>query len=110
MICMLVIKCTPSPDNRYYQRIAQGRFHIWAIANSIGPALLRASDYIKDQHWIPGELEHAFEIPPEQLPALHEDEAALYQKALVYGIAADIIASPAEDGSPGDPAMLLPPY
>lgn len=109
MVCMFVIKAEPAPENRYHGRIAQGRFHIWVISGSSELALDRAKAYIKKQLWTPGEVEYAFEILPEQLPSLHEDEVALYQKALVYGIAADIIASPIEEGSSDDPMMVLPP-
>lgn len=107
---MFVIESEPASDNRYFGKIGWARFHIWVISSSEDAAIIRAFGYIQRQHWTPIKIEHAFEIDPEHLPDLHEDEAALYAKARVYGIAADIIAVPLEDGNPDDPAMLLPPY
>ena len=107
---MFVINSIPAPDNRYFGRIRRGIVHIWVFSDSVENAMEAAFSYIRRQHWTPVETEYAFEIPDALIPDLHKDEAALYRQARKYGIAADILASPVEEGNPGDPAILAPPY
>ena len=106
---MLVIRAEPSTDNRYYGKIGPSRFHIWVISESISEAESRSIGYVVISGWIPIEIEYEFQITSEQLPHLHKDESALLAKARAHGISADIIAAPLQEGTPGDPVMLLPP-
>ncbi len=52
------------------------------------------------------EVQHAFQILPEQIPELHEDEARLYQTALQYGVAAVFVGWLKDEGEPDWPAIL----
>ena len=99
---MFVIKSVPMPQNRNYNTAGGAFVHIWVMES----ALLRAYAYIRKYLWEPQEVQHAFQILPEQIPELHEDEARLYQTALQYGVAAVFVGWLKDEGEPDWPAIL----
>ncbi len=100
---MFVIKSVPLPSNRHYRTIRQALVHIWVIDSDIDSARENALSYIRSLNWNPLLVEHALEIQKEQIPRLPEEEAALYQKALRSGVAADFLASPIRERPSGSP-------
>lgn len=105
---MYVIKSIPMPESPFYTSISSALVHIWIMSDSQSSALETALAYIKCQAWEPLEIEHAFEILPEQVQGFHKDEQLLYRKALKYGIAADFVSSPIQEGNPSDPTIQMP--
>ena len=106
---MFVVDSIPLPENRNYNAIGGAKVHIWVIDEEQDRAELRAIDYIRSLLWDPLTIEYAFEISPEQIPLMHEDEAALYATALKTGIAADFLGW-LKDAAPSDyPTMLWRP-
>ncbi len=100
---MFVIHSVPLPKNKNYKTIHKALVHIWVMDESIQAAQDKAFAYIKSFNWNPLRTEHAFQINEEQIASLHPDEARLYQKAILYGIAADFLASPIREKAPDSP-------
>ena len=106
---MFVVKSVPLPRNKNYHSVRQALVHIWVFDNSIDDAQKKALHYIKSLDWNPLSVEHALSIYSEQIPHLHKDEAVLYRKACLYGIAADFLASPIREKSQDSPVEYLEP-
>ncbi|WP_238650026.1 hypothetical protein [Paenibacillus piscarius] len=102
---MFVINAIPAPSNKDCEDIAGARVHIWVISEDKESAKIRALDYITKYLWEVKNVEYEFEIQQELIQKLGEDELRLYQKALLYGIAADFLAHPRIPGNPDDPAV-----
>lgn len=98
-----VIKSVPLPNNKNYRTIKQAMVHICVLSSDIGTAQEKALSYISSFDWNPLKVEYALAITEEQIPHLHKDEFLLYQKSLIYGIAADFLASPVREKSPDSP-------
>ena len=105
---MFVLRCTPSVNSRYHGKIEHGIFHVWVIDDCPESALTRAEDLVERKNWISKEVQYAFDVPDSLIPELGEDEAALYRQALRFGIAADMVSAPIDDGLPDDPSLLVP--
>ncbi len=103
---MFVIVAVPSKDNRHYQNIFKAIVHIWVMDDNIESAKQKALTDIKNSHWIPQNIEHEFEMTGVQPDTLHEAEAALYQRALTYGIASDYIVSPVYEKPKDSPVVI----
>lgn len=106
---MFVIRSTPLPENRNYGKIAGAFVHVWVISTDLSSAQEIAYTFIRHYLWTPEEIEHAFEIEPEQISSLHKDEIALYRQALKFGVAADFVGWLADEGKSGDPVLLWRP-
>jgi hypothetical protein len=106
---MFVILCYPLPDNKNYDLVGGAHVHIWVMDNSLEKAQERAFEYIRKYSWEPQEIEHAFEIQPQQIPFLHKDEENLFLMAGQYGIAADFLAWRKQEGQSGDPVLIFEP-
>lgn len=100
---MFVIRSVPLPNNKNYRDIRHALVHIWVLDSSIKSAEIKAIDYIKSLNWNPVSVEHALPISEELISHLHKDEERLFQKASLYGIAADFVACPIRDKSPDSP-------
>ncbi len=100
---MFVIHSVPLPKNKNYKAIHKAWVHIWVMGESIESAQDKAFAYIKSFNWNPLRTKYAFQITAEQIASLHPDEARLFQKALLYGIAADFLAVPIREKSPDSP-------
>lgn len=102
---LFVINVIPMPENKDCADIASAIAHVWVISEDRESAKNRALDYVTSYLWEVIDLEREFEIQPQQIPVLHEDEALLYKKALQFGIAADYIAHPKIPGKIDNPVI-----
>lgn len=111
MICpyMFVIRSSPTVMSQNYGKIGGAFVHIWVMDGEQDVALMRAFAYIRKHLWEPQEVEHAFQILPEQIAQLGEDELRLYHTALSHGIAADFLGWLKDEGESGGPAILWRP-
>jgi len=106
---MFVIKSIPTVMNQNYGKIGGAFVHVWVMDGEQDAALLRAKAYIRSCLWEPEAVEYAFQILPEQIPELHEDEAKLYRRALEQGLAADFLGWLTDEGESGSPVLLWRP-
>ena len=86
--------------------LAGADIHVWVQAESMAGAESTARQHIMDFAWVVQELSLARHWPLERIPDLHKDEQALVQRAIRYGIAADFLAWPKEDGVDEDPMEI----
>ena len=103
---MFVFKGVPAPTNPASVELKQALIHIWVMDPDASIAEERAMRYITDHGWNPTSVEYAFEILPETIPQVGAAESQLYQRACLYGIAADFLASPLAEGAPNDPVHI----
>lgn len=106
-IYMFVIKSQPLPESPHSPSTPYALAHVWVIDKDPDSAQERALNRIMADSWNPIQIEHAFEIQPEQIPSFHADEQLLYQRAQLSGMAVDYIAEPADD-DPSGPIIRMP--
>jgi len=103
---MFVFNGTPAKTNLDCADIAGAKTHVWVTADDVNAARIAALGNVSGRLWDVQEIEYEFEIPPERIPLLGEDESRLYREALKNGIASDYIGWPKEPRADGAPAMI----
>lgn len=108
MMFMFLFFGVPLPSCKEYGRLKKAHIHVWVQESNEVLAEKKAREYIKSFEWNPEGVQDAFQIPHGLIPPLGAAEEQLFHRALKYGIAADFVASPVQEGNPDDPVWMRP--